>query len=225
MNTERSELSRRAHQHAALADVTRLAVMDALELGDRSPSSLQELVGLPSNLLAHHLGVLEEAGLVVRRRSEGDRRRTYLTLASVEASTGPAPTPLAVARVVFVCSANSARSQLAAALWAEASDVPVTSAGTRPAEGIADGARRVAERRHLALLSSTPTSWGDVAADGDFIVAVCDQAYEELASTSSPALHWSVPDPVRQGGDAAFDSAYLDLRRRVAAVAPRLVAS
>jgi ArsR family transcriptional regulator, arsenate/arsenite/antimonite-responsive transcriptional repressor / arsenate reductase (thioredoxin) len=35
---------------------------------------------MPSNLLAHHLRVLEEAGLVTRHRSEGDKRRSYLRL-------------------------------------------------------------------------------------------------------------------------------------------------
>jgi DNA-binding MarR family transcriptional regulator len=30
--------------------------------------------------VAHHLKVLQEAGLIVRTRSEGDRRRTYLRL-------------------------------------------------------------------------------------------------------------------------------------------------
>ncbi len=223
MNIERSDLERRAVRHAALADVTRLAVMDALALGDRSPSALQELVGLPSNLLAHHLMVLEDAGLVARRRSEGDGRRTYLTLAPHEASAPPPIDPIAVDRVVFVCSANSARSQLAAALWAESSAVPVASAGTHPAEAIAEGARLVAERRHLSLLSSSPTSLDDVAADGDFVVAVCDNAYEALRTAVS--LHWSVPDPVRHGDETAFDAAYVELRRRIATLAPRLVAS
>src|SRR4051812_28718981 len=81
MNTERISLQRRAARHAALADVVRLTVIDELALGDHSPSELQSILDVPSNLLAHHLNVLEQAGMVVRRRSEGDRRRTYLTLA------------------------------------------------------------------------------------------------------------------------------------------------
>ncbi len=64
MNIERKTLEIRASRHAALADVARLAVVDELALGDRSPSELQTITGLPSNLLAHHLNVLEEAGLV-----------------------------------------------------------------------------------------------------------------------------------------------------------------
>ncbi len=38
------------------------------------------MLAIPSNLLAHHLHVLEQAGIITRRRSEGDRRRTYLQL-------------------------------------------------------------------------------------------------------------------------------------------------
>lgn len=223
MNTERTNLATRAARHAALSDVTRLAVVDALALGDRSPSALQELVDLPSNLVAHHLKVLEDAGLVARRRSEGDRRRTYLTLVHQDADLLATATETHVDRVVFVCSANSARSQLAAALWAELSDVPVASAGTHPAERIADGTRKVADRRSLPLLSASPQPFDQIATPGDFVVAVCDNAFEDLAPSVS--VHWSIPDPVAVGDDQAFDGAYLELRRRVTTLAPRLIAA
>ena len=82
---------------------------------------------MPSNLLAHHLAVLEQAGLVSRRRSEGDRRRTYLRL--VPGAFDPLVRPLSrtARRVLFVCTANSARSHLAAALWRRASEIPAAS--------------------------------------------------------------------------------------------------
>lgn len=224
MNIERNAgLKTRAARHAALADVARLAVVEELALGDRSPSELQAVVGLPSNLLAHHLKVLEDAGLVARRRSEGDRRRTYLTLLDSSLVEQAPADDLRVGRVVFVCSANSARSQLAAALWRRTSDVPVASAGTRPAERIADGAQAVAKRRSLKLVASKPRQFSEVAADDDFVIAVCDNAYEELGS--AVALHWSVPDPVTQGDDAAFDLAYAEIERRITTLAPRLLAS
>jgi ArsR family transcriptional regulator, arsenate/arsenite/antimonite-responsive transcriptional repressor / arsenate reductase (thioredoxin) len=88
---------------------------------------------MPSNLLAHHLGVLEQAGLVSRHRSEGDRRRTYLRL--VQGALDPLARPPArtVRRVLFVCTANPAGSHLAAALWRRTSSIPVASAGTHPA--------------------------------------------------------------------------------------------
>ena len=198
-------------------------VVEELALGDRSPSELQVIVGLPSNLLAHHLKVLEDGGLVARRRSEGDRRRTYLTLLDSSLVEPGAGEPQAVSRVLFVCSANSARSQLAAALWRRASDVPVASAGTRPADRVSDGAKAVAKRRSLKLVGSKPSMLPDVAAEDDYVVAVCDNAYEELGS--AVRLHWSVPDPVTQGDDAAFDLAYAEMERRITNLAPRLIAS
>lgn len=223
MTIERLTLEQRATRHAALADVARLAVVEELALGDRSPSELQKIADLPSNLMAHHLRVLEDAGLVTRRRSEGDRRRTYLTLLDSSMIEVPSADKIQVSRIVFVCSANSARSQLAAALWSRTSDVPVVSAGTHPAEKIADGAIAVAERRALQLVGSAPQQFSDIASTKDFVVAVCDNAYEELGE--SVALHWSVPDPLARGDEAAFDLAYAELDRRVTNLSPRLLAS
>ena len=223
MNTERMDgLTLRASRHAALADVGRLWVVDSLAVSDRSPSELQAITGLPSNLMAHHLKVLEDAGIIARRRSEGDRRRTYITLRN-DAPIEVVDPDLRVDRVMFVCSANSARSQLAAALWAQASDVPVESAGTRPAETIAEGAHAVAERQGLALVSDTPHLFAGPTSPADLVVAVCDNAYEELDGVAG--IHWSVPDPVRVGDDDAFDRAFAEISRRVSLLAPRLLAS
>ena len=110
--------------HAALGDPGRLAIVDALLLGEASPTELQRLLAMPSNLLAHHVRVLERAGVVSRHRSEADRRRTYLALApGAFDALRPSKVHDAV-RVVFVCTHNSARSQLAAALWNDTSPVP-----------------------------------------------------------------------------------------------------
>ena len=73
-------VERRAAVHAALGEPVRLAIVDRLGPGDASPGELAEAVGLGSNLLAHHLKVLEEAGVIRRVRSEGDRRRSYVQL-------------------------------------------------------------------------------------------------------------------------------------------------
>ena len=73
-------LTARAAVHAALADRHRLAIVDALALGDRTPGELGELIGVPSNLLAHHLRILEAAGVTERRASTGDARRRYVVL-------------------------------------------------------------------------------------------------------------------------------------------------
>ena len=217
-----SEVVRRAAVHAALADPSRLAIIDALVLGDAAPSELGIALGLQSNLLAHHLRILEKEGLIGRSRSEGDWRRSYLRL--IPGALDPigfAPTRT-VARVVFVCSANSARSQLACALWRGVSDVPTASAGTHPADRIAPGAVEVARRHGLPLRRVRPRHVDEVITDQDFVITVCDNAHEALQTR--PDLHWSVPDPVRTGSGTAFDAALEELARRVAVLAPRLTA-
>src|SRR4051794_2560098 len=70
----------RARRFAALGEPARLAIVEQLLLGDSSPGELRSVTGAATNLMAHHLRVLEEAGLVRRIRSEGDGRRTYVQL-------------------------------------------------------------------------------------------------------------------------------------------------
>jgi ArsR family transcriptional regulator, arsenate/arsenite/antimonite-responsive transcriptional repressor / arsenate reductase (thioredoxin) len=224
MNDElMAELERRAAVHAALADPARLAITDALADGDASPSELAGMLAMPSNLLAHHLNVLEETGLVTRHRSEGDRRRTYLRLVPGVPDALAGPPGRAARRVVFVCTANSARSHLAAALWRRASPVPAVSAGTRPAERIHPGAVDAAGRHQLPLPRLRPRHLSDVQHDGDLVVTVCDLAHEELGARA--AVHWSVPDPVPAGDPGSFDAALTELDRRVTRLAPRLAAA
>jgi protein-tyrosine-phosphatase/DNA-binding HxlR family transcriptional regulator len=221
MSTERaSELERRAALHAALSDPARLRIIDTLSVGDAAPSELAGMLVMPSNLLAHHLRVLESEGLITRTRSEGDRRRSYLRLVPATLDELTPPPLRAAERVVFVCTANSARSQLAAALWRRASPVAAASAGTHPAQRIDPGAVAAAARHHLALRRLRPRAIEDVAAAGDLVITVCDLAHEELADRAD--LHWSIPDPARTGTSAAFDAAYDELDRRVANLAPRL---
>lgn len=221
MNAELTDtIEARAAKHAALADPARLRIVDLLTLGDVSPTDMGQQLGMPSNLVAHHLKVLEGVGILVRVRSEGDRRRSYLHLAP-GALTGLTPTATAAAqRVVFVCTGNSARSQLAAALWENASSIPAVSGGTHPAERVEPGAIRTAERHHLDLHEAIPQMLGDVLGPDDFVVTVCDNAHEELTVPSG--LHWSIPDPVRAGTDAAFEAAFTDLEHRIQELAPRL---
>ena len=229
MNAEwDAEVVRRAAVHAALGEPGRLAIVDALLLGEASPTELQQLLGMPSNLLAHHVRVLERVGVVSRHRSEADRRRTYLAL-TPGAFDALRPTAVHDAvRVVFVCTHNSARSQLAAALWNDTSPVPATSAGTHPAAAVHPGAIAAARRHHVPLSPVPPRHVDDVLdADdpGSLVITVCDAAHEELAQAAPPGpgagrLHWSVPDPARTGQDLAFDRAVTDLTDRIARAVP-----
>lgn len=220
MSTELNAFSVRVARHAALADPARLRIMDLLTLGDFAPTELQAELGMPSNLLSHHLRTLEEAGLTVRHRSEADKRRSYIRLAS-GALEGLTPGAEHVARrVLFVCTRNSARSQLAAALWRQSSDIPATSAGTQPADRIAEGALEVARRHGLDLADTPPRNLDQVADEGDFVVTVCDNAHEEL--TPLGGIHWSIPDPLRTNTRDAFEDAYANIAHRIRGLAPRL---
>lgn len=224
----RPDLDRRVALHAALADPTRLRVVDLLALGDASSSELGAALGVPSNLLAHHLRALEEVGLVERQQSEGDRRRTYWRLRATAVDTLAPRALRRPRRLVFVCTANSARSHLAAALWTRASDVPAASAGTRPAERVDPGAVAAARRRGVPLpAGATPRTLAEVEQEGDLLVTVCDLAHEQLGASLADraTLHWSVPDPVKVGTDAAFDHALDVLAERVEALAPQLEAA
>jgi protein-tyrosine-phosphatase len=125
-------------------------------------------------------------------------------------------------RVLFVCTANSARSHLAAALWRQASNVPAVSAGTHPAEAIDPGAIAAARRHRLPLPRLRPRHISDVRHHGDLVVTVCDLAHEELAEAT--AVHWSIPDPVPAGDPGSFDAALAQLADRVGRLAPRLAA-
>lgn len=219
MTVERGSVAERARIHAALGDPGRLAIVDTLIPGDVAPGELAAGLGMPTNLLAHHLKVLEDAGVVVRARSEGDRRRTYVRLVPDALETIAAPV-LPATRVVFVCTRNSARSQLAAAVWARRSHVPALSAGTEPAARVNPGAVRVARRHGL-----DPGGWrtrhvDDVVEDDDLVVAVCDNAYEQLPPGVRPRLHWSIPDPAATGTTAAFEAAYREITGRIDRLAP-----
>lgn len=224
MDTElTADLGRRAARHAALSDPTRLAMVDLLALGDLSPTQLQVALGIPSNLLSHHLNVLDAQGMIVRSRSEGDHRRSYVRLSPDALSGIGIPASATAHRVVFVCTANSARSQLAAALWRRSSAIPVASAGTHPADQIDPGAIKAAERHHVSLPNLAPRRLDQVLADRDFIVTVCDSAHEELGRPD--ALHWSIPDPALVGTARAFDLAFDEIAQRISELAPRLTAA
>ncbi len=218
------ELVRRAGVHAALGDLNRLAIVDALHLSDRSPSELAALLGIGSNLLAHHLQELEELGIVARMRSEGDRRRRYIRLVPAALSDLLPRRQIRARRIVFVCTENSARSPLAQAIWNERHPVDAISAGINPAGRLRAGTRRTASRRGLALDRTCPKPMPALEAD-DLVVSVCDRSNETLASRSDiHLLHWSVPDPAAAGHRGAYDRTAEEIADRIDALAPHLVA-
>ena len=204
----------RAARHAALGDPARLELVDELSVSDRAPVELRRRLGMESNLLAHHLDVLERVGLIERSRSSGDGRRRYVHLLSERLVGLGASRHVAAGAALFVCSANSARSQLAAALWRQATGEPAASAGTHPANRVHPGALAVARRSGLNLRGATPRDLADVEALPELVITVCDRAHEEL-DPDDTWLHWSIPDPVSVGTKAAFDAVLADLRKRI----------
>ena len=195
----------------------RLAIVDELAISDRAPVELRRLIGIESNLLAHHLDVLEEVGMINRSRSSGDGRRRYVHLIR-DSLLGLVPgRPLEPSRALFVCTRNSARSQLAAALWEEMTQAPAISAGTHPARQVHPGAVAAAKRAGLDLATAVPQALPATGKVPGLVVTVCDQAHEELDPDDS-WLHWSIVDPVVVGSRKAFDATVKELRLRIAAL-------
>ena len=207
-------LATRAARHAALGDPVRLELVDELSVSDRAPVELRRRLGMESNLLAHHLDVLERVGLIERSRSSGDGRRRYVHLLPARLEGLGSGRCIPAGAALFVCSANSARSQLAAALWRQTTGEPGASAGTHPADRVHPGALAAARRAGLDLEGAIPHDLADVEALPPLVITVCDRAHEEL-DPDDAWLHWSIPDPVPAGTKAAFDAALVELRDRI----------
>ncbi len=209
-------IERRAAIHSALGEPHRLAIIDELGVSDRSPKELAVALGLPTNLLAHHLDLLEDVGLIERLVSAGDRRRRYIRLRREPLLDLGLASIRPVDAALFVCSHNSARSQLAAALWRRMTGFAASSAGTEPAERVHPGAVAAAARIGIDLSKASPQMLDPTASHG-LVVTVCDRAHENL-DVGSDWLHWSIPDPVPSGSDEAFDAVVAELETRIATI-------
>ncbi|MDQ3765889.1 MAG: helix-turn-helix domain-containing protein [Actinomycetota bacterium] len=216
------ELRQRARRHASLSDPHRLGIVDELAVSDRSPSELSEALGLRSNLLAHHLQVLEAVGLVTRISSHGDRRRRYLRLRRAALGELSKSLGLHARSILFVCTANSARSQLAAGAWNQRHSIRAGSAGTHPADRVHPQAVAAAKRLGIDLKGARPHPLTPVDPEGEvLVVTVCDRAHEDLAKIDRVGLlHWSIPDPAEAGTDKAFDQAATEILDRVNELTP-----
>lgn len=210
------DVSERAAIHAALGDPGRLRIVDQLLLGDRTFQELADASALPGNLAAHHLNVLQQAGLIDRRVSDGDHRRRYISLRH-DRLAGVALTPahLDPGFVVFVCTHNSARSQFAASLWKGVTGNAVDSAGTEPAPRVHPLAVEVAHEFGVDLSGATPKALAAIRQAPDLVISVCDRAHESTPDWAKSSLHWSIPDPVTNGGVKAFRTAFAEIATRV----------
>jgi protein-tyrosine-phosphatase len=194
----------------------RWRLLGELALSDRVVSELTERVGEQQNLVSYHLGKLREAELVTAHRSEADRRDTYygLDLARfrdmLSAAGGalhpglrlnpPAFDKVPNARVLFLCTGNSARSQMAEALVRarSAGAIEAHSAGSRPKTLHPNAVRVMREAYGLDLTGQTPKSF-TVYADYafDWVVSLCDRVREVCPEFPDQprTIHWSIANP------------------------------
>ena len=176
------------------------------------------------------------------RRSAADGRDTYYVLdlarcgellssAGVSLHPGLAPTPHAVrepgatpARVLFLCTGNSARSQIAEALAERLSGgaISAASAGSHP-KPLHPNAVRVMRERGIDLAGRRSKHLGEFAAQRfDYVISLCDRVREVCPEfPGEPGLiHWSIPDPAREPGSdeetlPAFERTATELCTRV----------
>jgi len=132
-----------------------------------------------------------------------------------------------VKRVLFLCSHNAARSQMAEGfLRTYAGDrFAVESAGTK-ATTIHPLAVRAMREVGIDISDRRSKSVDDVGEGWDVVVTVCD-ANCPIPPRSGLKLRWSFPDPALAGGDeeqrlAAFRKVRDGIEKRVRSLASRL---
>ncbi len=218
---------------------------------DRRVHELVEDVHAPQNLVSYHLKVLRDGHLVEERRSSADGRGTYyhLDLESLDERFGAAGTLMhpAIAsrqvepakqarlglrpRVLFICTGNSARSQIAEAILRNllGSSVEVHSAGPKPT-AVHPLALDVLRAMHVSTagLRSKGIEYLEDK-DFDFVITLCDNA-RELCPPDRPEaryVHWSLPDPALVKGSLsrrrrAFRETANEITRRMRFLIPVL---
>ncbi len=214
----------------------RWRLLGELARSDRAVRELTALVGEPQNLVSYHLGRLRKAALVTGRRSSADGRDTYYALdlaRCAELLTGagsalhpalrlapPEPAGPVAARVLFLCTGNSSRSQLAEALLRERTGgaVEACSAGSRP-QPIHPHAGTVLAARGVRLDGARPKHLGEFTdRHFDHVITLCDRVKEvcpEFPGHPRP-VHWSIPDPAADpAGLPAFHRVADELDRRI----------
>lgn len=212
----------RAAVHAALGDPIRLAIVEALWDSDLAPDEIARDLGMPTNGLAHHLRVLQNVGLVVGIPSAGDGRRRYLRLVASRLDGLLSRPSWTASSVLFVCTANAARSQMANALWRARSAVPSASAGHQPASEVALLTHTTLAAHDLAAPATVPRSYDTVGSSPGLVVSVCDVAREHGVPFDAPRLHWSIPDPLGPDTQQSFDAAFHSIATRIDGLVDRV---
>jgi ArsR family transcriptional regulator, arsenate/arsenite/antimonite-responsive transcriptional repressor / arsenate reductase (thioredoxin) len=205
-----------------LSDPLRWQLMTELGRSDRRVGELVELVGKPQNVVSYHLAELRRGQIVTARRSAADGRDVYyradlfrcrdllgqagralhpgLTLSPAPPDGEPRRPP---ARLLFLCTGNSARSQIAEALVEHRSGgtVEARSAGSHP-KPLHPNAVRVMATRGIDIAGRPTKSLTRFAGSTfDRVITLCDKVREicpELPG-APVAAHWSIADPAAAG--------------------------
>jgi protein-tyrosine-phosphatase len=226
----------------------RWRLLGELARSDRMVHELTGLVGQPQNLVSYHLGKLRDAWLVSARRSSADRRDAYYTVdlgrvGELLATTGaalhpglrlapPSPSPGrpegASVRVLFLCTGNSSRSQMAEALARARSGgrVEAHSAGSAPKALHPYAVRVMREEHGIDLAGQHPKYLGTFAEQPfDWVISLCDRVREVCPEFPGQpeTVHWSIPDPAAdEAGYPAFQQTADELETRIGFLLPAL---
>ncbi len=231
-----------------LAHDVRWRLLSLLAQSDYRVRELVEHVGRPMNLVSYHLGKLRQSELVHERHSSADGRDIYYSLdldqtralfqeaglqlhpaiwqqpgAAFSAETKAA----APARVLFLCTRNSARSQMAEGILRRLGGdaVRAYSAGDYPGAVHPHAVRALAEMD--IDISRQRAKHKDVYNGDafDYVITVCDFARENCpAYANQPThIHWSIPDPVTSEGEDRY-TAFVDAAQAIQARIRHLLA-
>lgn len=237
-----------------VAHEIRWAVVRELARSDYRVQELVKRLGVPQNLVSYHLRKLREGHVVSERRSSADEREVYYRLdldhlhgeylaagslihpavtmgmghTSLQESSSHHPG----ARVLFLCTENSARSQMAEALLRHESQgtVEAYSAGSQPAMQIHPLAQRTMEQMGIDMSQALPKHVQMFEGQHfDAIVTVCDRVREFCPTFPGDPerVHWSFLDPASvQGAETeqlyAFEQTAQQLTTRIRLLLPLL---
>jgi protein-tyrosine-phosphatase len=196
-----------------------------LAASDRQVAELTRSLGKPQGLVSYHLARLRAGGVVSSRQSSFDGRAVYYRAnldqcGELLAATGAALHPgLASSgapnatgpvgsrnqtKVLFVCTGNGARSQIAEALLrARAGDrVDVASAGSHP-KPVHPNAIKVLAELGIDISGSRSKPIDEFGRQHfDYVITLCDRVREICPEFPGQrtAMHWSIEDPSRASG-------------------------
>jgi protein-tyrosine-phosphatase/DNA-binding transcriptional ArsR family regulator len=216
----------------------RWRLLSELAQSDLRVGELCELAGRRQSLVSYHLRKLRDGGLVTARKSSADGRDSYYVLdlarcrellSHAGTALHPALGPSGIqdrapnASVLFLCTGNSSRSQMAEALYPG----EAVSAGSHP-KPLHPFAVEVMRERGIDISGRRSKHLSEFAGRRfDSVITLCDRVREVCPEFpgAPTAIHWSIPDPAREGARAAFERTAAELETRIGFLTTRQEAS